>query len=254
MVKRLIAILLICLPTLIAYADEAKKPAFQIEDNTFFDPTRKNAEDIYQFKVEYRLEAGYAQHFQRVHRHSYPNLYLDGAYIGVTFTFLLPIHFSMQTGLLYTFGYGEMEQHWRSMNAQATQKEYIDHTILEHQLTIPVRAYYTVPLWRKLNLFFFTGMQLHIGLAETDRIKTNLSEGTEEWLRERGVPVKSYDRMRDERCRANVQWSLGAGIEWDRYRLQGSYDFGLNNLVRHPGVTKRYMSEWGWQIGMAVRF
>lgn len=237
----------------VAIADEAKKPAFQIEDNTFFDPTKKVAEEAYQFKVEYRLEMGYVQHWQRPHRISYPALYLDGASVGATFTFLLPIHFSLQTGLLYTLTYGTENQHWRSMSQQATQTEFIRHRVMEHQLTVPMRMYYTVPLWKKLNLFFYTGMNLHIGLAETDKMRKNLSEGTEAWLQTQGVKTESYDRMADELWRASLQWSLGGGIEWDRYRLQAGYDFGLNNLVRHPGITKRYMSEWGWHIGVAFR-
>lgn len=253
MVKKIILIFL-CALGVAAYADEAKKPAFQIEDNTFFDPTKKVEAEAYHFHVEYRLEAGYSQHFQRTHRHSYPTLYLDGAYIGASFTFMLPLHFGIQTGLLYTISYGEDTQHWRSMTQQTTQKEYIRHEVLEHQLTVPVKMYYTVPLWKKLNLFFYTGMNIHIGLAETDKITKNLSDNTEAWLVEQGVKTKSYDRMDDELIRGSVQWCLGGGLEWDRYRFQAGYDFGLNNLVRHPGPTKRYMSEWGWSIGVAIRF
>ena len=235
------------------FADETKKPSFLIEDNTFFDPTKKVAAEEYHFGVEYRIEVGYVQHFQRTHRLSYPNVYLDGASIGASFTFLLPLHFSLQTGLHYTLAYGTYTQHWRSMTQQTTQTEFIAHRLLEHQLTIPVRAYYTVPLWRKLNMLFYTGMNLHIGVAETDKMRKNLSYNTETWLQGLGIPTESYDRMKEERWRANTQWSLGVGLEWDRYRLQGSYDFGLNNLVRHPGPTKRYMSEWGWTIGFCVR-
>ena len=57
MVKKIILILL-CALGVAAYADEAKKPAFQIEDNTFFDPTKKVEAEAYHFHVEYRLEAG----------------------------------------------------------------------------------------------------------------------------------------------------------------------------------------------------
>jgi outer membrane receptor protein involved in Fe transport len=254
MVKKLLAISVISLlPFVFLQADDTKKPAMQIEDNTFFDPTRKIAAEAYHFGVEYRLEVGYTQHYQRVHRLTYPGLYLDGGYVGATFTFLLPIHFSLQTGLIYNVAYGEMEQHWRSISQQNTQKEYIRHHITEHQLMIPVKMYYTVPLWKQLNLFFFTGMQLHIGLADQDKITTHLSDDTRTLIESWGIRTKSYDRMADERWRANVQWTLGGGLEWDRYRFQASYDFGLNNLVRHPGITKRYMSEWGWQIGLAFR-
>jgi hypothetical protein len=60
--------------------------------------------------------------------------------------------------------------------------------------------------------------------------------------------------MADELIRANIQWGLGGGLEWDCYRLQSGYDFGLNNLVKHPQTAGQYMSEWGWFISFSYRF
>ena len=114
-----------------AYADDVRKPDLQIADNTFFDPTQKKAEEsAYHFGMEYRIEAGYVQHEQRTHELSYPQLFLHGARIGATFTFLLPLHFSMHTGLLYTLTYGTNEQHWRSMSIQSVQEEIVTHKVL----------------------------------------------------------------------------------------------------------------------------
>ena len=47
---------------------------------------------------------------------------------------------------------------------------------------------------------------------------------------------------------------LGGGLEWDCYRLQSGYDFGLNNLVKHPQAKGQYMSEWGWFVSFCYRF
>ncbi|MBR4432842.1 MAG: hypothetical protein IKS76_06560 [Paludibacteraceae bacterium] len=238
----------------LAWADDVRKPDFQIADNTFFDPTQKKTEEAYHFGMEYRLELGYVQHEQRTQELSYPQLFLHGARIGATFTFLLPLHFAMHTGLLYTITYGTNEQHWRSMTAQSVQEEIITHKVLEHNLTVPVRVYYTIPLWKQLNLFFYTGPQLQIGIAETDYMETDLSEGTEAWLRSQGIPTEKYDRMKTDRTRANIQWGLGGGLEWDRYRLQSGYDFGLNNMARTMDGYKRYMAEWGWFVSFCYRF
>lgn len=236
-------------------ADDSNKPAFQIADNTFFDPSKKVVkEDPYVFGVSYRVEAGYVQHWQRSQANSFPTLYLHGVRLGATFTFALPKHFDLQTGLLYTLVYGRNDQHWRSMDAPSTQTEYIRHRVLEHNLTVPVRVYYTIPLWKQLNLFFYTGPQLHIGLAENDYMETHLSDGTKTWLQSLDVPTEPYDRMSDQLIRANIQWGVGGGLEWDRYRLQSGYDFGLNNLVRHPQTANQYMSEWGWFVSFSYRF
>ena len=250
-----IIVLLTCLSAGALWADDTKKPAFQLEDNTFFDPSKKNEQkEVYTFGVTYRIEVGYVQHQQRARDISFPDMYLHGVRLGGTATFALPLHFDVQTGLIYTLLYGRNEQHWRSMDAVTVQKEYINHRVLEHNLTIPVRVYYTVPLWRELNLFFYTGPQLHIGLAETDYMEPHLSDGAKTWLEGQGIKTSPYDRMSDELIRANIQWGVGGGLEWAQYRLQSGYDFGLNNLVRHPKISGQYMAEWGWFVSFCYRF
>ena len=239
----------------ITRADDTHKPALQIADNSFFDPTKKVVkEEPYSFHVDYRVEAGYVQHWQRSRAISFPDIYLHGIRLGATFSFALPKHFDLQTGLLYTLVYGRNDQHWRSMDAPSVQTEYIRHRVLEHNLTVPVRVYYTIPLWKKLNLFFYTGPQLHIALAENDYLQNHLSVGTQTWLETQGIPTAPYDRMSDLLVRANIQWGLGGGLEWDCYRLQSGYDFGLNNLVRHPQTKGQYLSEWGWFVSFSYRF
>ena len=255
MLRRGYILLFLCLWMGALWADDRVKPAMQIEDNTFFDPSRKEApQEQYQFGVEYRIEAGFTQHWQRAHGISYPDMYLNGVRVGATFTFKLPLHFGIQTGLLYTLVYGKNEQHWRSIDAPSVQTEYIRHRVLEHDFTVPVRMYYTIPLWKKLNLLFYTGPQLHIGLAENDYLQTHLSPANKTWMEGQGIPTEPYDRMANELVRANIQWGVGAGLEWDQYRLQGGYDFGLNNRINHPQTKGQYMSEWGWFVSFSYRF
>ena len=236
------------------WADDTKKPGFQLEDNTFFDPEKKvEPQAPYVFGMEYRLEIGYVQNWQRTQKITFPDMYLHGARLGATFTFLLPIHFALETGALYTIMYGTEEQHWRSQTAQSVQEEYINHRVLAHNLTVPLRVFYTIPLWKELNLFFYTGPQLHIGLAQNDYMNKHLSAGTEAWLQTIGVATEPYDRMHNELVRANIQWGVGGGLEWDRYRVQSGYDFGLNNLVKHPAIKGQNMTEWGWYVSFCYR-
>ncbi|MCI5680483.1 MAG: PorT family protein [Bacteroidales bacterium] len=236
--------------------ETVRQPDLQVADNSFFDPTRKDKKkDTYQFGVEYRIEAGYVQANQRTNNYSYPDMFLHGARIGATFTFLLPIRFSLQTGVLYSIAYGRNEQHWRSMDAASVQTEYIQHRILEHNLTIPVRCYYTIPLWRQLNMFFYGGPQLQIGLAQNDYMRLHLSEGTLQWLQQQDIATEPYDRLGSgELYRTNIQMGLGGGFEWDRYRLQAGYDFGLNNLVKNKIIDSQHLWEWSWYVSFSYKF
>lgn len=253
--KNIFLTLLLLMPLVASAQSEIKNtPDLQTANDGFFDPTRKEKpkREAYKFACECRIEAGYIQNDQRAHGDTLRYTFLHGARVGATFQFLLPYRFSLQTGLHYSISAGRSNQHWRSMTQETVQTEYLRHTVVEHDLTIPVRAYYTIPLWKKLNMFFYTGPQLQIGLAETDKIETHLSAETEAWLRAQGIPVDSYDKMAaGEISRLNIQYGLGGGLEWDCYRLQAGYDFGLNDLQRKGSFR---MWEWQWNVVFSYRF
>lgn len=217
----------------------------------FFDPTRKEKKEKeeYHFSVDYRLEIGYAQNQQR--SESWCNPFLHGAKLGFTADFNLPYHFSIQTGLAAGITYGRIEQHWRSMNQETVQTEYLRHGINQYYVEVPVRAYYNQKLWKDLNMFFYAGPKVQVGLAQLDFVHDHLSDLTREWLTAEGVEVGNHDRYTSgELGRVNMQFGLGGGFEWDCYRLVAGYDFGLNNLVRQPGYK---MNEWGWYVSFAYR-
>lgn len=217
----------------------------------FFDPTRKEKKEkeVYKFSVDYRLEVGYVQEQQRSEEWSNP--FLHGAKLGFTADFNLPYHFSIQTGLSFCAAYGRIDQHWRSLNQESVQNEYLRHGINPYYLEVPVRAYYTQKLWKELRMMFFAGPKLEIGLAQPDFVHDHLSDAAREWMLQEGIITTNHDRYTSgELRRANLQFGLGGGMEWDCYRLIAGYDFGLNNLVREPGYR---MNQWGWYVSFAYR-
>ena len=235
------------------------------QQQEFFDPTRKQAKpkENYVFSMDWRLQAGYIQNWQNSSTKNVMNPYLHGMQLGATVDFNLPMRFSIQTGLLYGITYGRIEQHWpaTSVEAQHTGGDYIVHNVMEHQLSIPVRAFYRQPLWQKLSMFFYGGPQLVVGLAQPDYLDiSHLSGtygnviGTKEMLKNMGVRTENYDRYGvGDLYRCNIQIGVGGGFEWDRYRIVSGYDFGLNNLVKHKYVTKHHMWEWGWYVSFAYK-
>lgn len=234
-------------------APTIKTPDLQTTEGAFFDPTRRVKEKpVYNFGVEWRIEVGYVQNNQRTRNKTYPDTYLHGGRIGFAVDFLLPYHFSLQTGVHYSLAAGRTTQHW-AIAGSTYQEEYQRHDLLEHNLIIPVRAYYTQKLVKSFRMLFYAGPQLQIGLAQRDKIKNNLDAETQTWIESLGVRTETYDRDKEVLHRVNIQLGVGGGFEYDRYRLTAGYDFGLNNLVRNKQIDTQHMWEWGWHVTFGVR-
>ncbi|MCM1034293.1 MAG: PorT family protein [Paludibacter sp.] len=237
-----------------SFAQEAKNDFLAFEQDN---GKKRNLHEDYNFSVTYRVEAGYAQDWQNSNNDSYPDAYFHGGRIGATFDFNLPYHFSLQTGLRYQLTYGHNPQHYRSVNNENPREEYLDHKILKHTLTVPVYATYTQKLWRDLALWFYTGPEFAIGVAQYDNITLNVSDATEKWMQDNEIQTESYDKYNTgELARFNMQWGLGGGLQWDKYRLLSGYSFGLNNLVKKQQSihSNSHMWEWGWFVSFSYAF
>ena len=221
-----------------------------LEQHDFFDPTRAEvAVENYAFGISYHLEGGYAQGHQRMMNDTVSALYLHGARLGAQVEMFLPKHFSLNIGLLYSALYGCSRQHYHSVNSETAQAEVVNNHIVEHALTIPVRVQYNIPLWKQLSMHFYAGPQLMLGLAETNYVKADLSDDTRTWLLAQGKHLDTYDKyIEKELFRTNIQFGLGGGFTWDRYRLEAGYDFGLNNILRTPTYSADRMAEWQWHV------
>jgi len=251
--KRIIILLLVSGLCLSIWA-QTDVPDLQTNDQSFFDPNA-NEEEPYHFGMEYRLEGGYVQHWQ----HSKTNLsrlYLHGGRLGMTFDFLLPYRLSLQTGLLYTLAYGKCSQKFGIVNEEESYaiSDSVFHRVTEHWLAIPIRCFYNIKLWKQLNLFFYGGPQLMIGLAELDNVNNLLpTKATQFYTKELGMHLERYNRFEKELYPVNIQLGIGGGLEWDCFRLQAGYDFGLNNQVRHTQIKDQHMWEWSWYVSFAYR-
>ena len=236
--------------TFVTMAQEQKNtlPDLYTADQVFFDPTRKNlSTEEYQFATQWRLQLGYVQPYHRTQDTA--ALYMHGIRLGATVDFLLPQRFSLQTGALLSFSYGVNNQHWGINTQEDAQVNILQHNLLQLQLTIPVRAYYNIKVWKKLNAFFYGGPQLNIGLTHYDIIKPHVAASTLQWMEQQGITTTNHDRyVTKQLYRTNIQMGVGGGLEWERYRLQGGYDFGLNNILRTSALAAQKINEWSWYV------
>ena len=248
MKKRIFSlILLAAMTSAYSFAQDAQTalPDLQTAESIFFDPHAKKEAEPYLFSTPWRFEVGYAQLNHRTQDTS--ALYLHGLRVGATVDFVLPYNFSIQTGALATFTYGQNNQHYPIVSEENAQVNILQHNILQLQLTIPVRAYYNITLWKDLRMFFFAGPQLQIGLTNYDIINNKTSAEVTDWLTQNNILTDNHDRyLTRELYRTNIQFGIGGGFEWDRYRMQAGYDFGLNNILRTSALPNQKMQEWGW--------
>lgn len=248
MKTRLFSIILLAAITYgyaVAQDNKNTLPDLQTAESIFFDPTAEKEVEPYQFSAPWRFEVGYAQLNHRTQDTS--AVYMHGVRVGATVDFILPHNFSLQTGALATFTYGQNNQHWASISQENAQINILQHNILQLQLTIPVRAYYNIKLWKELRMFFFAGPQLQVGLTNYDIINNQTAADVTAWLEQNNILTTNHERyLTRELSRTNIQFGIGGGLEWDRYRLQAGYDFGLNNILRTPVLQNQKMHEWGW--------
>ena len=133
-------ILLVCLFGFVENTLAEDKPikSVGLEQHDFFDPTRKEkVEEKYSFGIAYHLEAGYAQDHQRMTSDTISALYLHGARVGAQFEMFLPMHFSVNVGVLYTVLYGISRQHYHSVDPDDVQVELSTTTLLSTRSLYP---------------------------------------------------------------------------------------------------------------------
>lgn len=246
--KRLLFTLsILAISQLFSFAQEAKN------EIDFLKEEKNNSQYIYNFSVTYRIQIGYLQQWQHSTTNSYPKTHLYGPELGITFDFNLPYNFSLQTGLMYGLTYGTNTQHWKNISQETSEQQYIKHKLLNHQLSIPILTTYNIKLWRELSMILYTGPELSVGISQNDYLETNLNDATKNWLQLNNVKTEKYELYKEKQLyRTNIQYNLGGGLQWDKYRLVGGYKFGLNNLVKQNNITEQQM--WNWTINVTFSY
>ena len=212
----------------------------------------------YHFRTDWRIEVGFLQPYERSVDSTANNTFLNGGKIGFLVDFNLPYNLGIQTGLRYELAYGVNTQHYRSADNSNVGIEYLRHKMLKHSVNIPIRAVYTQQLWRELAMTFYTGPSFQIGLAYSDNTLNALSDSTLSWLLNNSpdpslVKFEEHDYYKDKLYRRfNLQWGIGLGLQWQNWRLEGGYNFGLINQCKYqPNIGKRsQMHEWTWEVSI----
>jgi len=161
--------------------------------------------------------------------------YFKGVKFGGTAEFKLKHNFSLLTGVLYNYVYSDNLQGYPN----STNVRYITNG---HSLDIPARAIYTLPLSKTLKVFGFAGPNINVGMFQTMKATSTVSL----------IPSANYDLYKDDILnRVNLQIGVGGGIQWKKYQIKATYDFGLNNLYKAGAGN---LHQKGWYFSVAYDF
>jgi hypothetical protein len=192
----------------------------------------------------YRLEIGYNN--PKRFGSGVSSTYFDGVKLGATAEYKLKNNFSLLTGVLYNFVYSDKIQGYPS-SAEAKFRT------TGHFLDIPARAIYTYPLSKSLKVFGFAGPNLNIGLAQNLKINSTLTYPSTSplFIQSRSIDLYGGSDADYQLNRLNLQIGVGGGIQWKKYQIKATYDFGLNNLNR---TSSGNLYQKGWYISVAYDF
>ena len=251
--RYLFFLLMVLLFSPVVSAQESKNNIdFQAEE------ARRAAEEnsAYRFSVSWRIEGGYIQQWENSPGKSFSDIYYHGGRIGALADLNLPYHLALQTGVQYALAYGINPQHFAAVGTGTQGAQYIEHHILKHTLSVPLRLTYEQKLWRQLAMVFYGGPQFQVGLARQDNMETSLSDATRAWIEQQGLRTSSYEQYgAGDLWRFSFQLGVGGGLQWDRYRLTAGYDFGLNNVARRQTTAQgSFVRDWNWHVSFSYRF
>ena len=189
-------------------------------------------------KPAYRFEAGYM------------NIDRYGGYVsttpfhairvGVTAEYPLKYGFGLQTGLKYSFMFGNKQQLY-------TAGDTVNYSYTGHSIDIPARIIYTLPIFWGLKIFGYAGPSFNIGLAQTSKVTVTGLPVIE------GFPIEiatgTYNMYKTDLNRFSVMLGAGGGIQWKEYRIKGGYDWGLNSVSKDKNSPQRLR---GWYAAFEV--
>ena len=133
------------------------------------------------------------------------------------------------------------------------ESDSVTYKTFGHYIDIPLRVQYTLPLGKDFKIFAFAGPNLNIGLAQPQKIISELSDAMADYT---GIKSLGYDEndlyKKAMISRINFQMGAGGGVQWKNYQLKGGYDFGINSINKVD--TSKLLRQSGWYVSLVYQF
>ena len=200
-------------------------------------------DSIEKYGVKYRSELGYGQDFR------YGKAAVTSPYhvikAGVNVEYPLVHGFGLETGLRYGVGFGNRYQ--RYAHSDTATFKYV-----RHELDIPLRANYTLPIIWGIKAFAYAGPLINIGLTHKDNVSFTAKEPDPAPTNPLAYPEPGvYDIYKTDLRRINLQLGAGGGVQWQNYRIKSGYEWGINSISRKKEYPERVK---GWYVAFEYQF
>ena len=206
-------------------------------------PEKKDSVKTEKPGPDFRVEAGYGQTFR------YGDNSVTSPYhvirTGVNVEFPITRGFGVETGLKYSYAFGNREQIYA--HSDTAFFKYAGHF-----LDVPVRLTYTLPIFWGMKLFAYAGPNFNIGIAHTEDVDFTPTVLDPVPSNPLNYPVTgTYNSYDNDLRRLNIQLGAGGGLQWKDYRVKSGYEWGLNNVNQNKNRSQKMK---GWFIAFEYEF
>lgn len=215
------------------------------------------------------IQVGWAQPILRLNSPNNPSnakdslsikIAMKGVKIGAVYDGSIIAGFGTSIGLNYTFA--AYNSGWKADNMYGMDYPRRRQMLTYHELELCVDWQYKFEVAKETYLIVYSGPTIQCGLAFDMRSDFQKDFDNEvEVKRYSGYHMEEGDNENEHLSRLNITWGVGAGFQYKRYFLRGSYDFGLinpyanrefvdalgNSLDRY---TRGRFDQWSIKIGM----
>lgn len=192
-------------------------------------------------KVEFGLRGGFSYNMPNSSNDTIFNT--SGVHFGPMITYNINEVLGIQTGILYNYN----ATNNILINLKKTEGNWNQNRAETQSIDIPLRLKYSVPLTDEIFVHLLAGPNLNYGLTykvyEEKYADNKMLTGYPKLIKDYYSTTSNFSRF-------DLQFGIGAGIQYSHYSLTGGYDWGL--LDRDKSTKKLKINNI--KIGIAYTF
>lgn len=194
---------------------------------------------------------------------------LQGLKVGMVYETNIIKGFGVQFGLNYTFGTKLGKTQGSDVSTVGKKKD----DLFYHQAEMTIDWQYKFEVAKETYMILYTGPTVEAGIGYYKKTLATKIDPVSKKPYDEISRINFYKQMYSDNAdpdadgitnkynRLNIAWGVGAGFQYQRYFIRGSYDFGIYNPY-HDRIYNNYYSDgsdyryrgrldqWSIKIGM----